>query len=414
MNLEPSKPEVFLSYNQEDQGAVEILARQLREVGIEPWMDYKDWIFGPRLMGEIKTVLDQCRICLVFIGAKGVKPWQKPEIQAAIYNRVSAGGFNVIPVLLPGADREGLSDLPAFVQSEQWVEFPESLDDEESLRHLLAAIQAASSEADQGEKQNAEQSAHPDLEQSRIKPSRAVKKTIQLPDIDWVEIPAGEFIYGDESSKQRLTLDRFYISRYLITNSQYQTFIDADGYADERWWQDLKKTDPKEQGWKQPNRPRETVDWFEALAFTRWLSAQLGFAITLPTEQQWEKAARGTDGRENPWGTGFKTGDANVNDSSAGDDNLQQTTTVGLYPHRASPYLVMDMAGNVWEWCLNKYGKTEYTAPDQSGDSRVLRGGSCKDNPEYARSSRRQWSLPDVHLNLFGFRVVCSSPTTDH
>ena len=116
--MEPSKPDVFLSYNREDQSAVEILARRLREAGIEPWMDYKDWILGPRLRDEIKTALDQCRICLVCIGAKGVKPWLNSEIQTAIYNRISEGGFNVIPVLLPGADREGLNDLPAFVQSD--------------------------------------------------------------------------------------------------------------------------------------------------------------------------------------------------------------------------------------------------------------------------------------------------------
>lgn len=68
--MEPNKPDVFLSYIPEDHSAVEILARRLREEGIEPWMDYKDWIFGPRLMDKIKTALDQCRICLVCIGAK--------------------------------------------------------------------------------------------------------------------------------------------------------------------------------------------------------------------------------------------------------------------------------------------------------------------------------------------------------
>lgn len=83
-------------------------------------------------------------------------------MQAAIYNRISKGGFKVIPVFLPGAGREGLSDLPAYVQSTQWVEFPESLDDEKSFRHLLAAIQEASSESEQREKPNAEQSARPD------------------------------------------------------------------------------------------------------------------------------------------------------------------------------------------------------------------------------------------------------------
>ena len=410
--MEPSKPDVFLSYNREDHKAVEVLARRLRESGIELWMDYKDWILGPLLRDEIKTALDQCRICLVCIGAKGVKPWLKSEIQASIYHRVSDRGFTVIPVLLPGADREGLSDLPAFVQSEQWVEFPESVNDEKAFQSLLSAIRSVSADHS-GNKKKRHRVASELTQTYSILPGRN-KKTIRLPDIDWVEIPDGEFIYGDESSKQTQTLDRFFISRYPITNCQYQTFIDAGGYADERWRKNLKKPEPKEPGWKQPNRPRETIDWYEALAFTRWLSAQLGFAITLPTEQQWEKAARGTDGREYPWGTGFKTGDANVDDESAGDDNLRQTTAVGLYPHRASPYRVMDMAGTVWEWCLNKYGHPGQIDPDQSIDSRVLRGGSSDLSPGFARASVRDGGHPDLRSYNVGFRVVCSSPYTDH
>ena len=117
-----------------------------------------------------------------------------------------------------------------------------------------------------------------------------------LPDIDWVEIPAGPFIYGEDKNRQTIDLPRYYISRYPVTNSQFQAFIDAGGYSDERWWQDLKKPEPKEPNWNQANRPRETVNWYEALAFTRWLSAQLALKITLPTEQQWEKAARGPTG----------------------------------------------------------------------------------------------------------------------
>jgi formylglycine-generating enzyme required for sulfatase activity len=414
VKLEPRKPDVFLSYNLEDHSAVEILAHRLREAGIEPWMDFKNLIPGQDFMDVIKVALDQCRICLVCIGARGVKPWHNSEIQSAIYNRINEGDFNVIPVLLPGANREGLSDLPAFVQSVQWLEFPESVDDEESFRQLLAAIREASGESGQGEKQNSKQSARSDREKSPIKPARAVKRTIQLPDIDWVEIPAGKFIYGEDSSKKTLTLDRFFISRYPTTNCQYQTFIYAGGYGDERWWQNLIKTGPGESTWMQPNRPRKMVTWYEAVAFTRWLSVQLGYAVTLPTEHQWEKAARGTDGREYPWGTGFNTGDANVNDASAGDDNLQQTTAVGLYPHRTSPDQVMDMAGNVWEWCLNKYDHPEHTTPDQSGDSRVLRGGSWLDLPGSARSSVRPGSNPDGRGNFVGYRVVCSSPYTNH
>ena len=241
------------------------------------------------------------------------------------------------------------------------------------------------------------------------------KKTILLPDIDWIEIPEGTWTFKYQDKWRNIYLKRFFISRYLVTNSQYQSFIDGRGYEDERWWQDLIKPEPEKPSWPQPNRPREKVDWYEAVAFTRWLSKQLGFDISLPTEQQWEKAARGEDGREYyPWGERFETGDTNVFDLSAGEQNLEQTSAVGLYPHRASPYDVLDMAGNVWEWCLNKYDKPDYIQADNSGDMRVVRGGSWSDYPEYARCANRTRGNPDYRYGSRGFRVVCSSPFTDH
>jgi formylglycine-generating enzyme required for sulfatase activity len=236
----------------------------------------------------------------------------------------------------------------------------------------------------------------------------------RLPDIDWVEIPAGAFVYGEKGEERRLDLERFYIGRYPITNVQYQTFIEAGGYQDERWWQDLIKPKPKKPSWKQPNRPRETVNWYEAVAFTRWLSAQLGYTITLPTEAQWEKAARGDNGRDYPWGNRFQSGDANAHEVPAGKkDNLRQTTAVGMYMHRQSSYGVADMAGNVWEWCLNKYHEPAKLEPDDSGDVRVLRGGSWYDDPELARSASRSRNNPDDRYFNIGFRVVSSSPHTE-
>jgi formylglycine-generating enzyme required for sulfatase activity len=231
-----------------------------------------------------------------------------------------------------------------------------------------------------------------------------------LPDLDWVEIPAGEFLYGEK--QQRLSLDRFYIARYPITNAQYQTFIDAGGYEDEHWWSGLKKPAPEKPSWSQANRPRETVDWYEAVAFCRWLSQQLGYEIRLPTEQQWEKAARGTDGWEYPWGEGYRAGYANVYEkgAKAGPSDLGQTSAVGLYPQGVSPDGVMDLAGNVWEWCLNKYENPEDITIDESGDHRVLRGGAWYDGPENARAADRDGNSPDNRYNGRGFRVVCVSP----
>jgi formylglycine-generating enzyme required for sulfatase activity len=148
------------------------------------------------------------------------------------------------------------------------------------------------------------------------------------------------------------------------------------------------------------------------VAFCRWLSRQLGYEVRLPTERQWEKAARGTDGREYPWGNSYRTGFANVNEQKtvAGPSALDQTIAVGLYPQGASPYGVMDMAGNISEWCLNKSPEPDYSAIDVSGQGRVTRGGYQSSDPDNARTAHRIGARPDEQIRLFGFRVVCESP----
>jgi hypothetical protein len=232
-----------------------------------------------------------------------------------------------------------------------------------------------------------------------------------LPDIDWVEVPAGEFLFGEKNATA--FVDAFRIARYPITNAQYAAFIDAGGYRDDRWWRGLAKRieAPAESSWPHPNRPRTHVTWYEAIGFCRWLSEQLRLDIRLPTEIEWEKAARGPDGRAFPWGGGHRAGVANINETvgEAGLTYLKQTTAVGMYPIGASPYGLLDAAGNVWEWCLNKFEKRQDIETD-GNEGRVVRGGSWFDFPGRARSAVRGWNHPDARYDFIGFRVLCSSP----
>jgi len=229
-----------------------------------------------------------------------------------------------------------------------------------------------------------------------------------LPALDWVEIPGGAFIYQEGEKRTLLT---FHMARYPVTNVQYQAFIDGGGYRDPRWWENLVKTVCEAPRWSQSNRPRTNVNWYEAVAFSRWLSAELGYIVGLPTEGEWERAARGHEGREYPWGKNYRTGYANLNEKSAkaGEWYLGQTTAVGVYPHAASAEGVLDLAGNVWEWCLNKYGRPDEIMADTSSDSRVLRGGSWNINPGDARCSRRGGFFP-ANRDVRGFRLVSSAP----
>jgi len=224
-----------------------------------------------------------------------------------------------------------------------------------------------------------------------------------LPDIDWVTVPGGEFIYQDG---ERRRTESFRIARYPVTNAQFRAFLEADdGYRDERWWRDLAHParSPRQPWWDIPNHPREMVSWFEAMGFCAWLSDKTGLEVRLPTEWEWERAARGTDARVYPWGGEYEAGSANINETlgEAGPHHLARTSAVGIYPQGASPQGVLDLSGNVWEWCLNESGD-----PDRiqaGGDvSRVVRGGSWGGGRDLARAAYRRV--------LYGFRVLCASP----
>jgi hypothetical protein len=259
---------------------------------------------------------------------------------------------------------------------------------------------------------------------------------VLLPDIDWVSIPGGTFIYQDD---QKITLPAFHISRYLVTYAQFQTFIDApDGWRNPEWWQGLSASDehqapPGDQAFKYNNHPRERVSWYDAVAFCRWLTAQyqaltlnpsptrgegLGSAffpsplmgegaggeVSLPTEQQYERAARWTDGREYPYAGKYDPAKANTSDTGIG-----QTSAVGIFPNGASVEGVHDLSGNVWEWCLNEYSKPEKTQVSGT-NNRVLRGGSWSYSQYSARAVARYNLFPNGRSDLDGFRLVCSSP----
>ena len=229
-----------------------------------------------------------------------------------------------------------------------------------------------------------------------------------------MEIPAGEFIYGHkdehDNPPQTLKLSRFSITRYLVTYEQFGTFVAAaDGFYNPVWWaglaaDDEHRTQPGDQAFKIGNHPREMVSWYDAVAFTRWLSAKLGYAVMLPTEQQYERAARWTDGRLYPYGNEFDAAQGNTLETG-----IRQTSAVGIFPKGASVEGIHDLSGNVWEWGLNEYHYPERVGTTGS-ERRVLRGGSWFDDRIGARAAPRSYSDPLVRFNLIGFRLACSSP----
>lgn len=259
-----------------------------------------------------------------------------------------------------------------------------------------------------------------------------------LPDIDWVEIPEfgpnnqRTFLYHDGTRNMPHDgLPTFWIARYPITYAQFEAFVDAsDGYRNPEWRKGLADYFGTHgtrwpQRWALANRPRESVTWPEAVAFSRWLSAKAqrtpdllpsalrtrkNVSIMLPTEWQWVKAARGFDDRLYPWGgQKYREGYANVDEMEKqdGPHYLQQTSAVGLYPQGASPFGVLDLSGNVWEWCLNKYQEPDDLSLGGT-DQRVLRGGSWYYNSVGSSVAARGGGVASISYGV-GFRVVCAA-----
>ncbi len=235
-----------------------------------------------------------------------------------------------------------------------------------------------------------------------------------IPDIDWVEIPSGDFLY---QGGERRKIESFLVARYPVTNAQYQAFLRAEeGYRQDCWWKALTDPDrePQPPEWTESNHPRETVCWYEAMAFCAWLSNRVGKEVSLPTEWQWERAARGTDGRIYPWGNKYVAGRANTDETkqNAGPHYLRRTSPVGIYSAGASIEWILDLSGNVWEWCLNERSRPRNIQACGT-ECQVLRGGSWDFDQDHAHAVIRNYYYlhPYLRYNNVGFRVVCSSPS---
>ncbi|MCB9150918.1 MAG: SUMF1/EgtB/PvdO family nonheme iron enzyme [Caldilineaceae bacterium] len=250
------------------------------------------------------------------------------------------------------------------------------------------------------------------------------------PDIEWCEIAPGPFVmgsdkkvdgdaHGDELPQFTCTLIEapYCISRYPITVAQYGAFVAAGGYNEERYWteggwrwrQEENIAGPDRYGgdYETPNHPQVGVSWYEAMAYCAWLSEVSGQEVRLPTEAEWERAARHTDGRIFAWGNEFEPTWCNMSETGIG-----VTSAVGIFPGGNAKCGAADMTGNVLEWCSTKwlgdYADYENRVDDTSeGDERrVLRGGAFLDTRVDLRCAYRDYLDPRNRFNRVGWRVV--------
>ena len=207
----------------------------------------------------------------------------------------------------------------------------------------------------------------------------------------------------EESPAREVYLDGYWIYKHEVTNQQYAMFVSETGHRPPIHWANGKIPDGLEQ------HPVVNVSWADAAAYSKWAG------VRLPTEAEWEKAARGTDGRIYVWGNEWVPGKCNA---SGDEDGFEETVAVGSFSDDASPYGVIDMAGNVFEWCGDwagaRYpseGLVRNPTGPPSGEYRVVRGGSWSATPYACRTTHRHALVPPIRIGNLGFRcaAACNS-----
>jgi formylglycine-generating enzyme required for sulfatase activity len=251
-------------------------------------------------------------------------------------------------------------------------------------------------------------------------------ETLLAPPFEWCSIDAGSVVLTDAADRGGtpggvFAVGAFAVSKYLITNAQYEPFVkDSNGYSNHRWWE----YSPQALQWRQTHKkaqgtafdgaklPRTRVSWFDSMAFCAWLSQVfvntpsfsihdvMTWPIRLPSELEWQRAAIGDTSGPYPWGN------APVDQTRVTcADWTTQPTDVDSHPSGASPYGVLDMSGNLAEWCLTKWGSNGY---DVTGyDYRNVRGGAWNIEAQniFLQATDRYGHPPRGRLNDFGFRI---------
>lgn len=246
-------------------------------------------------------------------------------------------------------------------------------------------------------------------------------QALQLPFFEWCTIPAGNVVVDEvgpelRMQQRRLAVPAFQITKYPITHAQFEVFCqDSQGYSSTHWWEHspeaynwrINNPEPKPGRFKGGERPREMVNWYDAAAFTAWLSDRLHLQMSLPTAAQWQRAARGDDNRVYPWGNTFDKNKCNTRES-----DLKMTSLVMRYSNGSSPFGVYDLAGNVWEWCVDAKQKSHPNSSPTpttgigAGSERAVFGGSFVSAYQRSQIAFHYFLDPLCYHATIGFRVV--------
>ena len=378
--------QIFISHAHEDAEYAHRLAADLGARGWRVWIAPDSILPGEKWVDAIERGLAASGVFVVALTPAAIRSrWVKTETNAAIALE-HREAVRLVPLDVEACD------APLLWSSYQFISFRDGY--EAGLRSLLSWLAPSETPVSSPPPAPAQPALRINPDFLKFFGATATQSPLQtLPKLltaespihlDLVRVPAGEFLMGsdpkvdndasaNEQPQHRLHLPDFYIGKYPVTNEQYAAFVKATHGAAPRHWKNGQI--PAGKG----NHPVVSVFWKDAVAFCRWLSQASGTPLQLPTEAEWEKAARGVDGRLYPWGKQPPTKELCNFGGNVGD-----TTPVGQYPAGASPCGALDMAGNVWEWTRSLHRPYPYqpedgrNSPDGEG-LRVVRGGSWDD-----------------------------------
>jgi formylglycine-generating enzyme required for sulfatase activity len=378
--------DLFLVHEPAAEAEAEALASALRGRGMR-LPPKTDW------HSQLEKLVATTRGVAVLVGASGRGPWEQRDV-AALLEFLDAEGRSLVPVLLPGGPEPPA--LPEGLGWSSWVDLRQGLGHCEAFERAIVERESAAS-------------AVAVLTADDLEPGAGKRWHEPVTGMAFVRIPSGRFEMGgsgeyDGKPAHGVRLSSFWLAETPVTNRQYGLFLEQNKSDEPGYWRDERFSDPEQ--------PVVGVSWHDAVRFCEWLSEQGGGGFRLPSEAQWEYAARGTDGRIYPWG------DEEPDDKRA-CFATGKPAAVGSFPGGRGPFGTLDQAGNVWEWCLDVWDEKAYEKRAGSepvdllvtkGDEqrRVLRGGAWSDAAVALRAAVRLW-LPASYRDVdVGFRVLAA------
>jgi hypothetical protein len=413
---------IFISYARKDESFVRNLADNLASMSIDSWVDVNDIPAGEKWSSAIQQALNVCTVTIVVISPHSMDSENVEDEWHFFQDKKKP----IIPILIEKTNnihyQLSRKQHIDFIQQSFEVAFTKLLD--ELKRHGISLQHSQENVSGRKISPYASKLAKDiGIDISQVTPTGSAGTQIIREDIeryigdyiapslkeilpnpfDWCFIPAGVV-------DAHYPVKNFWIAKYPTTNSQYRVFLEAsNGYDQTSWWsyssyaQDWRNRSHHKPEVADDNLP-VNVTWYDAIAFCKWLEFKIGGLITLPEQYHWQRAAQGVnDDYVYTWGKQPIEGYANTKEAL-----ISSKTSVLQFYKGKSPYGVVDMCGNVWEWCLNEVGLRRIDM--KTDNPRATKGGSYQHGLTFASVKYTGEANPDHKSIDIGFRIVCNIP----